>query len=87
MKLGRLIFCYHNIVPDHNISVVFCVSLSDSAAKLRIYCDPQQSERETACEIYSVVRLVCGFVVGLASQVVHHQKLVCVDQLGVSIFF
>lgn len=55
--------------------------------KLRIYCDPQQSERETACEIYSVVRLVCWFVVGLASQVVHHQKLVCVNQLGVSIFF
>lgn len=23
--------------------------------KLRLYCDPQQSERETACEIYSVV--------------------------------
>lgn len=25
--------------------------------KLRLYCDPHQSERETACEIYSVVRL------------------------------
>uniref|UniRef100_A0A8C4X6K5 Collagen alpha-1(XXI) chain n=1 Tax=Erpetoichthys calabaricus TaxID=27687 RepID=A0A8C4X6K5_ERPCA len=25
--------------------------------KLRLYCDPQQSERETACEIYSVVRI------------------------------
>uniref|UniRef100_A0A3Q3W009 VWFA domain-containing protein n=1 Tax=Mola mola TaxID=94237 RepID=A0A3Q3W009_MOLML len=24
--------------------------------KLRLYCDPHQSERETACEIYSVVR-------------------------------
>uniref|UniRef100_A0AAY4BGD4 Collagen alpha-1(XXI) chain n=1 Tax=Denticeps clupeoides TaxID=299321 RepID=A0AAY4BGD4_9TELE len=24
--------------------------------KLRLYCDPQQSERETACEIYSVVK-------------------------------
>uniref|UniRef100_A0AAY4AM68 VWFA domain-containing protein n=1 Tax=Denticeps clupeoides TaxID=299321 RepID=A0AAY4AM68_9TELE len=24
--------------------------------KLRLYCDPQQSERETACEIFSVVR-------------------------------
>lgn len=23
--------------------------------KLRLYCDPHQSERETACEIYSVV--------------------------------
>lgn len=22
--------------------------------KLRLYCDPMQSERETACEIYSV---------------------------------
>uniref|UniRef100_A0A3P8Z9B4 Collagen alpha-1(XXI) chain n=1 Tax=Esox lucius TaxID=8010 RepID=A0A3P8Z9B4_ESOLU len=30
--------------------------------KLRLYCDPHQSERETACEIYSVVRLTihCG---------------------------
>uniref|UniRef100_A0A8C7RFW0 Collagen alpha-1(XXI) chain n=1 Tax=Oncorhynchus mykiss TaxID=8022 RepID=A0A8C7RFW0_ONCMY len=30
--------------------------------KLRLYCDPHQSERETACEIYSVVRhtLQCG---------------------------
>ncbi|KAL1006331.1 hypothetical protein UPYG_G00070920, partial [Umbra pygmaea] len=27
--------------------------------KLRLYCDPQQSNRETACEIYSVVRLTC----------------------------
>ncbi|KAI7809935.1 hypothetical protein IRJ41_020176 [Triplophysa rosa] len=27
--------------------------------KLRVYCDPMQSERETACEISSVVRLHC----------------------------
>uniref|UniRef100_A0A673KUU4 Si:ch211-106n13.3 n=1 Tax=Sinocyclocheilus rhinocerous TaxID=307959 RepID=A0A673KUU4_9TELE len=54
--------------------------------KLRIYCDPQQSERETACEIYSVVRLVCWFVVGLAGQAVHNQILVGVNQHGVSFF-
>ncbi|KAJ0059731.1 hypothetical protein NL108_011223, partial [Boleophthalmus pectinirostris] len=26
--------------------------------KLRLYCDPEHSERETACEIYSVVKLL-----------------------------
>ncbi|XP_073669277.1 uncharacterized protein [Paramisgurnus dabryanus] len=29
-------------------------TLSIEIQKLRLYCDPQQSERETACEIYSV---------------------------------
>ncbi|XP_036375488.1 collagen alpha-1(XXI) chain-like [Megalops cyprinoides] len=29
-------------------------TISIEIQKLRIYCDPQQSERETACEIYSV---------------------------------
>lgn len=28
---------------------------------LRLYCDPHQSERETACEIFSVVRQCPGF--------------------------
>uniref|UniRef100_A0A8C2CS92 Collagen alpha-1(XXI) chain n=1 Tax=Cyprinus carpio TaxID=7962 RepID=A0A8C2CS92_CYPCA len=31
-------------------------TLPTEIQKLRLYCDPQQSERETACEIYSVVR-------------------------------
>lgn len=30
--------------------------------KLRLYCDPHQSERETACEIYSVVRTVSTLI-------------------------
>uniref|UniRef100_A0A3P9HBL9 Collagen alpha-1(XXI) chain n=1 Tax=Oryzias latipes TaxID=8090 RepID=A0A3P9HBL9_ORYLA len=30
--------------------------------KLRLYCDPHQSERETACEIYSVVRCTVIFI-------------------------
>uniref|UniRef100_A0A3Q3SXD2 Collagen alpha-1(XXI) chain n=1 Tax=Mastacembelus armatus TaxID=205130 RepID=A0A3Q3SXD2_9TELE len=32
--------------------------ISVELQKLRLYCDPHQSERETACEIYSVVRPV-----------------------------
>ncbi len=47
------------------ITFLWCVLLYQIVLqKLRIYCDPQQSERETACEIYSVVRLVFWFVVG-----------------------
>ncbi|XP_024910432.1 collagen alpha-1(XXI) chain-like [Cynoglossus semilaevis] len=34
---------------EHDITVPVDIQ------KLRLYCDPHQSERETACEIYSVV--------------------------------
>uniref|UniRef100_A0A3Q3NHT1 VWFA domain-containing protein n=1 Tax=Mastacembelus armatus TaxID=205130 RepID=A0A3Q3NHT1_9TELE len=34
------------------------ISVPVELQKLRLYCDPHQSERETACEIYSVVRPV-----------------------------
>ncbi|XP_063307816.1 collagen alpha-1(XXI) chain-like [Pelobates fuscus] len=35
------------------------VSVTMEIQKLRLYCDPEQSERETACEIYSVVSIIC----------------------------
>ena len=40
--------------------------------KLRLYCDPHQSERETACEIYSVVRplLLLSFTVISTTKVI-----------------
>ncbi|KAM8966978.1 uncharacterized protein RCH25_025644 [Pelodytes ibericus] len=34
-------------------------SVTMEIQKLRLYCDPEQSERETACEIYSVVSISC----------------------------
>ncbi|KAM4689684.1 uncharacterized protein O3C94_007714 [Discoglossus pictus] len=34
-------------------------SITMEIQKLRLYCDPEQSERETACEIYSVVSYTC----------------------------
>uniref|UniRef100_A0A3Q3J5H1 Collagen alpha-1(XXI) chain n=1 Tax=Monopterus albus TaxID=43700 RepID=A0A3Q3J5H1_MONAL len=38
--------------------------------KLRLYCDPHQSERETACEIYSVVRPIhCN---------IHNSHILCI---------
>uniref|UniRef100_A0A8D0A1B0 Collagen alpha-1(XXI) chain n=1 Tax=Sander lucioperca TaxID=283035 RepID=A0A8D0A1B0_SANLU len=45
--------------------------------KLRLYCDPHQSERETACEIYSVVRppVACIYWNGFYTMALKHQSI------------
>ena len=45
-------YCWR--LPYDDIFSIFLIQVE--IQKLRLYCDPHQSERETACEIYSVVR-------------------------------
>lgn len=50
-----IVYTYLQYVKQHNTYLFFFKWLQLVIQKLRLYCDPMQSERETACEIYSVV--------------------------------
>lgn len=52
----RLIICLLPTFPPHISTFPLRFFIQVEIQKLRLYCDPHQSERETACEIYSVVR-------------------------------
>lgn len=58
-----LIFFFTTLISIHfdifcflPASIFKSLNIKVEIQKLRLYCDPHQSERETACEIYSVVR-------------------------------
>lgn len=57
--LSIAIFFKTSLIPIYlalaNI-IIYSLNIQVEIQKLRLYCDPHQSERETACEIYSVVR-------------------------------
>lgn len=82
LDMGQLFFiCYIfepiGHFPSHT-PIFHHLLIQVEVQKLRLYCDPNQSERETACEIFSVVRpLLCCHLRCSGHSLYHESNLHC----------